>query len=305
MKSERLIELIRHPEKIGSGDLRELETLVNRYPYFQTARILYLKALYTQAGGRFRNELKASTVHITDHKQLFRYLNEQLGFETDRRTQTQSLTDAVDERIREINGHLVVTSYGIPAYPQTAPQPDNDEEEMISLNFEPQSSPAPFTSRTQKTILRPVTPDSEIVSNPIMLDNIPGMITDYSEESHTVDTTKQPAESTYRQQIAANSFLPSDLSGIPGMADNITKEKTTPEVTAKLAPTLSMDIDLEEETAAETGKNDRAESLETPEILSSAYRLSPTEENSSTPIKEEKPAKKTKKKKDEDRKSVV
>ena len=66
MKSEKIIEFIRHPEKINNDDLRELHTLVERYPYFQTARILYLKALYLLGGVRFRSELKASTVHLTD-----------------------------------------------------------------------------------------------------------------------------------------------------------------------------------------------------------------------------------------------
>lgn len=55
--------MVRHPEKIGADGLREIEELVNRYPFFQTARILYLKVLYLQAGSRFRNELKAGTVH--------------------------------------------------------------------------------------------------------------------------------------------------------------------------------------------------------------------------------------------------
>ena len=72
MKSEKIIEFIRHPEKINNDDLRELHTLVERYPYFQTARILYLKALYLLGGVRFRSELKASTVHLTDHKQFFK-----------------------------------------------------------------------------------------------------------------------------------------------------------------------------------------------------------------------------------------
>ena len=58
MKSEKIIEFIRHPEKINNDDLRELHTLVERYPYFQTARILYLKALYLLGGVRFRSELK-------------------------------------------------------------------------------------------------------------------------------------------------------------------------------------------------------------------------------------------------------
>ena len=70
MKAEKIIELIRHPEKIGQDDLRDLQLLVDHYPFFQTARILYLKALYLQGGSKFRGELKTATVHITDHKQL-------------------------------------------------------------------------------------------------------------------------------------------------------------------------------------------------------------------------------------------
>ena len=117
MKSEKIIEFIRHPEKINNDDLRELHTLVERYPYFQTARILYLKALYLLGGVRFRSELKASTIHLTDHKQFFRYLNNQIGFEplgSGTATPKNSLSHIVDERIREIHGHTVVHSQGIP-----------------------------------------------------------------------------------------------------------------------------------------------------------------------------------------------
>lgn len=75
MRREKFIEFMRHPEKVGSDDLQELEALVNRYPFFQVARMLYLKVLYLQAGTRFRHELKTSTIHVTDHKQLLHYLN--------------------------------------------------------------------------------------------------------------------------------------------------------------------------------------------------------------------------------------
>lgn len=79
MRREKFIEFIRHPEKVGTDDLQELEALVERYPYFQAARMLYLKVLYLQAGTRFRHELTSSTVHITDHKQLLHYLNQLPG----------------------------------------------------------------------------------------------------------------------------------------------------------------------------------------------------------------------------------
>ena len=138
MKSEKIIEFIRHPEKINNDDLRELHTLVERYPYFQTARILYLKALYLLGGVRFRSELKASTVHLTDHKQFFRYLNNQIGFEplgSGTAIPKNSLSHIVDERIREIHGHTVVHSQGIPVCQTTEETTTGCEEDIIQFNL--------------------------------------------------------------------------------------------------------------------------------------------------------------------------
>ena len=78
MKSEKIIEFIRHPEKINNDDLRELHTLVERYPYFQTARILYLKALYLLGGVRFRSELKA-IFQVPEQSDRFRTLGFRYG----------------------------------------------------------------------------------------------------------------------------------------------------------------------------------------------------------------------------------
>ena len=71
----RLAEWMRHPEEMEYEELQELESLVERYPYFQMVRMLYLKALYVQKSLRFPRELAKGTVHITDRKQLLRYLN--------------------------------------------------------------------------------------------------------------------------------------------------------------------------------------------------------------------------------------
>ena len=71
----RLTEWMRHPEEMEYEELQELESLVRRYPYFQVVRMLYLKALYVQKSLRFPRELAKGTVHITDRKQLLRYLN--------------------------------------------------------------------------------------------------------------------------------------------------------------------------------------------------------------------------------------
>lgn len=298
MKSEKLIELIHHPEKIGSDDLRELDDLVSRYPYFQTARILYLKALYMQAAGRFRNELKTSTVHISDHKQLFRYLNRQISFDLNARQSIYNeLTNIVDERLREISGHTIVTSQGIPAYPETQGAIyENEEEEIVSLdlsrNGRKQRSKKP--DRTAFT-------DTHVVSNPIMLDDIPGVIDDYNEgENHNLNprTDKQEENIPYITDSPFTQNMP-DLSDIPGM---IEEEKPT-DTTLEDSPVMSIDLDLEEEeeTAPTVPASTEKPSFETPEILSGGYRMADkkAENSAAQESSGEKPKRKYRKKKDE------
>ena len=83
MTSEKLIELIREPEKADNSDLDKIYQLLCRYPYFQSVRILYLKTLYLKVESRFRQELKTGTIHITDHKHFLRYLKQKIPFEND------------------------------------------------------------------------------------------------------------------------------------------------------------------------------------------------------------------------------
>ena len=46
MTSAYLQQWIQHPEMLNKDTLYELRTLVARYPYFQSLRLLYLKNLY-------------------------------------------------------------------------------------------------------------------------------------------------------------------------------------------------------------------------------------------------------------------
>lgn len=296
MKSEKLIELIHHPEKIGSDDLRELNDLVSRYPYFQTVRILYLKALYMQAAGRFRNELKISTVHISDHKQLFRYLNQQISFDSNMRQSVYTeLTDIVDERLREISGHTIVTSQGIPAYPETQGAIyENEEEEIVSLDLS-QNGRKQRSKKPERTAFT----DTHVVSNPIMLDDIPGVIDDYNDaEKNSPETEKRDENIPYIIDSPFTQNIP-DLSGIPGMIE----EETPTADTQEDSPVMSMDLDLEEEeeTVPTVPASTEKPSFETPEILSGGYRLADkkAENDAAQESSGEKPKRKYRKKKDE------
>ena len=96
---------IKHPEKLDRETLYELRTLLARYPYFQTARLLYLKNLYLLHDIGFGEELRRSALYLTDRKVIFslvesgRYSLEQLekkvsGEESDGLDRTLSLINA-------------------------------------------------------------------------------------------------------------------------------------------------------------------------------------------------------------------
>ena len=66
-----LQEWIEHPERLNRDTLYELRTLLARYPYFQTARILYIKNLYLLHDSTFGEELRKAAVYVTDRRVLF------------------------------------------------------------------------------------------------------------------------------------------------------------------------------------------------------------------------------------------
>lgn len=60
-----------HPELLNAATLHELRTLVLRYPYFQSARLLYLYNMYLMHDEAFGAELRRSVVFLADARVLF------------------------------------------------------------------------------------------------------------------------------------------------------------------------------------------------------------------------------------------
>ena len=67
----QLQQWIQHPETLNQESLYELRTLVARYPYFQTARLLYLKNLFLLHDIGFGAELRKSVLYVADRRSLF------------------------------------------------------------------------------------------------------------------------------------------------------------------------------------------------------------------------------------------
>ena len=67
MIQQQLYEWITHPERLNRDTLYELRTLLARYPYFQTVRLLYLKNLFLLHDITFGEELRKAAQFILDY----------------------------------------------------------------------------------------------------------------------------------------------------------------------------------------------------------------------------------------------
>ncbi|SNR17203.1 tetratricopeptide repeat protein [Tenacibaculum jejuense] len=74
MVKENYIEILNQPEKIQDINSSELQSIVDKYPYFQSARVLHLKALKDQKSFRYNNELKLAAAHTLDRAILFNFI---------------------------------------------------------------------------------------------------------------------------------------------------------------------------------------------------------------------------------------
>ena len=74
MKSNIFINLIKNKTQIQEVETAELKTIVEEYPYFQAARVLYLKGLKNQDSFKYNNELKVTAAYTTDRTLLFNYI---------------------------------------------------------------------------------------------------------------------------------------------------------------------------------------------------------------------------------------
>jgi hypothetical protein len=71
MTVNELYKWISNPSALTKASLSELKQLMEEYPYFQVARMLYLKNLSVVEDVRFQKELKKMSVYVSDRKRLY------------------------------------------------------------------------------------------------------------------------------------------------------------------------------------------------------------------------------------------
>lgn len=110
---ETISELIAHPELLTKDTLYGLRELVAKYPYYQAARLLFLKNLFLLHDAHFGEELRKAALFLPDRRVLFAmveggnyeiqpesFRRDEETVHNDDRDRTQSL---IDDFLREAN----------------------------------------------------------------------------------------------------------------------------------------------------------------------------------------------------------
>lgn len=71
MRLSEILGLIRNEVPFDEENYESLKSLLEEYPYFQAAHLLYLLNLFQIRDTRFNSELKKTAIYLSDRKQLF------------------------------------------------------------------------------------------------------------------------------------------------------------------------------------------------------------------------------------------
>jgi hypothetical protein len=74
MNRSEYTSLLEHPEQISAQQIADLKSIVEQYPYFQSARALYLKGLKNSDSFKYNNALKRTAAYTADRSVLFDYI---------------------------------------------------------------------------------------------------------------------------------------------------------------------------------------------------------------------------------------
>jgi tetratricopeptide (TPR) repeat protein len=66
--------LLQNPQAISEDQTNDLAKVIDSFPYFQSARSIYLKSLYQQKSFKYNQELKYTAAHTTDRSVLFDFI---------------------------------------------------------------------------------------------------------------------------------------------------------------------------------------------------------------------------------------
>jgi len=79
MTRDQMLKYLDDPSLLNERTLGELREILDEYPYFHSAHLLYIRNLQNESNFRFSGQLKTSSLYATDRSLLFHFLNSSPG----------------------------------------------------------------------------------------------------------------------------------------------------------------------------------------------------------------------------------
>ena len=95
MNTTDFASLLQHPQTINATQTNTVKTIVDEFPYFQSARAVYLKGLKNKESFKYNQELKITAAYTTDRSILFDFI-----------TSKEFLKNDISQHIKHSTEHL-------------------------------------------------------------------------------------------------------------------------------------------------------------------------------------------------------
>lgn len=173
---EQFIELVKSPAQTGERDIPSIEKMLSDYPYFQTAHLLYAKALHNSDHINYRNTLKRTAVVAGNRTVLYRLI--QLPGEVvkpvvevkveEKPIVVEKVVEIEKKEEKNVISNISITYDVVPTLKISNFKPEINEPEI--KNTEPEISNPELQTPTLKPETRDLKPESldEVIMKPVV-----------------------------------------------------------------------------------------------------------------------------------------
>lgn len=217
MTREQFYQLLQNPSGISYQHIEQLKDVLEQFPYFQTARMIYTKGLHDNESFLYSEELKKTAIYAGDRSVLHQLINgttaatstDTLSITTQNNVSSETVTPAmisVDENIFESSldntvGETIL--FNDAAVLREEVGVDN-KQEIASVAEEETETLANVESASNELNIETDEPVAEIIAEPASLTAAQILELRLSEIN---SVPKDELEETIQQEIIAQNFL--------------------------------------------------------------------------------------------------
>tara|TARA_B100000900_G_scaffold394259_1_gene391533 strand:+ start:389 stop:1156 length:768 start_codon:yes stop_codon:yes gene_type:complete len=99
MKRSDFSNIITNPSLLKNSDISHLSSIITEFPYFQSARILYLKGLKNTESFKYNKNLKITAAYTTDRSILFDFITSEFFIQNN----ISELIKKTSDSLKDIN----------------------------------------------------------------------------------------------------------------------------------------------------------------------------------------------------------